>query len=122
MERRYDRYKIFYTRKILLGQVPNVGIKIRSLENTRIGLKLETFNRKDINSIRKTSFQSLGPRLFNALPKDLRSLQDSMETFKLKFDKFLELLPDHPRIGEGTRQFDNSLEFQLSSWNWRFHY
>ena len=87
-----------------------------------MGLKLDTYNRKDENKIRKTSFQSLGPCLFNALPKDLRSLQDSMDTFKLKFDKFLELIPDRPRFGEGTRQFDNSLEFQLSSWNWRFHY
>ena len=122
MERRYDRYKIFYMRKILLGQVPNVGIKVRSHENTRCGLKLEVCSKKDENRLRKASFQSLGPRTFNALPKDLRSLEDSMDTFKAKLDKFLELIPDRPRTGEGTKQIDNSLEFQLSSWNWRFHF
>ena len=45
MERRYDRYKIFYIRKILLGEVPNIGIHIRSQEYFRMSLKLETYNR-----------------------------------------------------------------------------
>ena len=102
IERRYDRYKIFYMRKILLGQVPNVGINIRSHENTRCGLKLEVCTKKDETRLRKVSFQTLGPRTFNALPKDLRLLQDSMDTFKIKLDKFLELIPDHPKIEEGT--------------------
>ena len=41
MERRFDRYKIFYIRKMLLGLVPNMGIKIRRSEKHRNGIFLE---------------------------------------------------------------------------------
>ena len=40
-----------------------------------------------------------GPRLYNSLPKYLRGIESvKTEIFKFKLDKFLELIPDEPKI------------------------
>ena len=40
-----------------------------------------------------------GPRLYNSLPKYLRDIESvKTEKFKLEHDKFLELIPDEPKI------------------------
>ena len=46
VQRRIHRYRILYTRKILLNKVPNPGICIRNDVSTRNGLKLEVITRK----------------------------------------------------------------------------
>ena len=74
IQRRVDRYRILYTRKILLGKVPNPGIKIRNPESDRNGLMLEVQSKKDMILIRSQSFLVRGPETFNCLPKELRSL------------------------------------------------
>ena len=40
LQRRIDRYRIFYVRKILQGLVPNCGISVRREETDRNGLML----------------------------------------------------------------------------------
>ena len=70
------------------------------------------------NKIRNQNFLSDGPRIFNILPKDLRSLQDSMEVFKKKFDQFLSVIPDRPRIGEGSKCHSNTLDKAIREWNY----
>ena len=80
IQRRIDRYRILYTRKILIGKVPNPGIKIRHPESNRNGLILETQSKKDMIPIRAQSFLVRGPETFNCLPKELRSLSGSMDT------------------------------------------
>ena len=40
MERRFDRYKIFYVQKISRGLVPNIGVNIRRNEWERNGLMI----------------------------------------------------------------------------------
>ena len=52
------------------------------------------------HTIREGSFQVHGPRLFNSLPKKIRYLSRiSLEDFKMKLDKHLEIIPDEPKIG-----------------------
>ena len=115
MERRFDRYKIVYIRKILLGLVPNMGIKIRRSENRRNGTFLEQYDFG--KKIRNQSFLSVGPRIFNVLPQELRALNDSMSVFKEKFDQFLSIIPDRPRINEGSKMNSNSLDKAIKEWN-----
>ena len=108
MERRFDRYRIFYIRKMLLGKVRNIGIRIRRQECDRNGLFLEIPDKNE-HRLRKSSFLSMGPKIFNALPRDLRNLDDSTDVFKSKFDDFLSLIPDYPRVDEGSLLHSNAL-------------
>ena len=41
VQKRFDRYRIFYTRKIILGHVPNVGLEIERERSERQGLKVK---------------------------------------------------------------------------------
>ena len=41
VQRRIDRYRILYTRKILLEKVPNPGIQIRNLESSTNNSRLK---------------------------------------------------------------------------------
>ena len=85
LQRRFERYKIFYIWKILQGQVPPCGITIRSEKYTRNGLKLNV-NRTDNNRIgklRDQSFQYSAPKIWNSLPIFIRNLEtDSKASFK----------------------------------------
>ena len=117
LQRRYERYKIFYIKKILSDKVPNIGIGILHDFNHRNGLILETMNPKCSN-LRKATFQFSAPRIFNKLPKDLRNFIGSYETFKIHLDSFLDMIPDIPRICMGTKHHSNSLESMLSQWKW----
>jgi hypothetical protein len=48
----------------------------------------------------EASFQVHAPKLFNSLPQQISNLKKiSVEEFKIKLDKYLELLPDEPKIG-----------------------
>ena len=118
VQRRFDRYRIFYVRKILIGKVPDVGLKIRTKENHRIGLTLENPANKKSSKLFLGSFLVRGPETFNALPKDLRKLGDSMDTFKIKLDNFLSLIPDCPRICGGSLYQSNKLDIQIRNWKW----
>ena len=56
-------------------------------------------NRNQAQSLQKNAITVFWPRLYNSLPKYLRDIE-SVKTEKLKFvlDKFLELIPDEPKI------------------------
>ena len=95
-----------------------MGIHAKKDEMCRNGLKLEVPSRKGETKLRSHSFQVLGPRMYNDLPMELRNRSVSMEIFKSMFDKFLEVVPDYPRIGEGSLSHNNTLEHQLRQWNW----
>ena len=52
-----------------------------------------------VGKLREQSFQYNGPKLFNSLPKYLRSISKvSVEEFKEKFDKYLQQIPDEPNV------------------------
>ena len=53
-----------------------------------------------IQSIREGSFNIHAPRLFNSLPMEIINLTKiSVDDFKIKLDKYLEKLPDEPKVG-----------------------
>ena len=49
-------------------------------------VKLSKFNTK----LKQDSFRIRGPTTFNVLPKDLRSLEGSMDLYKVKLDNFFK--------------------------------
>ena len=53
MERRLDRYKIFYVQKMLRGIVPNIGINIRREEWEKNGLMIEMSEENIIRNFRR---------------------------------------------------------------------
>ena len=87
-----------------------MGIFQQSSEDSRIWLLLAVPPTKNQSKLRSNSFQVRGPEVFNSLPKDLRETKNSMETYKLKLDMYLNLIPDKPRIGKGSLMYSNNLD------------
>ena len=118
VQRRIDRYRILYTRKILLNKVQNPGILVRNPESSRNGLNLEVPTRKGQSQIQAQNFLVRGPTIFNCLPKELRCLQKSMESYKIDLDRFLETFTDNPRCGEISKLHSNELDFAIKHQKW----
>ena len=102
-QRRMERYRIIYVWKILENYAPNCGIQLAQL-NERLGRKckipsIRPNTRTAIQTLRENSFQINGARLFNCLPKHVRTIQFNQEDFKEALDKYLSEVPDEPRIG-----------------------
>ena len=105
LERRRERYRIIYTWSILEGIVPNFNFDegmggIYGYTNQRLGRKcsLKAVN-LGFKNIWKGSLSEEGPKLFNALPKNLRSISNCTKNlFKSKLDHFLKTLPDEPLL------------------------
>ena len=77
---------------------------------------------RSIQTLRNQSFQVSGPRLFNAMPKNIRNMKTCcLEEFKDKLDTFLRNIPDEPKcetlIPSATNQVSgkqtNSLIYQV---------
>ena len=96
LERRRERYIILYTFKIILGIVPNPGIKWGFSD--RRGRYVYSTPLQRSSSLRDRSFFGLCPQLYNCLPKSLRDLSTGTNTIKYKLDEFLRNIPDEPRI------------------------
>eukprot|EP00116_Pleurobrachia_bachei_P007088 sb/3467350/ len=80
---------------------------------SRHGLKavipdLARVKSKRNSSLYSSSFGSVGPRLWNSLPKDLREIADQAE-FKANLDCFLREVPDLPPTPGYSSQNRNSL-------------
>ena len=72
-----------------------------------------------MSNLRMNSFPIRGPELFNCLPADIRDINISQNTFKLKLDNYQALIPDRPRIGEGSKSFhSNKLDTVINHWKW----
>jgi hypothetical protein len=81
---------------------PNCGIETTHSDRRGREVKIPPFKgiRVQIQTLREASFQVHGPRLFNSLPKSVRSTTNvTEEEFKSSLDKFLEKLPDEPKVG-----------------------
>ena len=104
LERRRERYMIIYVFKIITGIVPNIEndkFQVKLTQNARLGRKciipsINTVSPASVASMVESSFPVQGPRLFNALPPDLRNFNGSTLSFKAKVDKFLLNVPDQP--------------------------
>ena len=73
-QRRFERYKILYIWKILENIAPNCGIEVQNEGNSRTGRSCQIRKMKGppkIRTIRDSSFQCSGPRLFNSLSKEI---------------------------------------------------
>ena len=102
LQRRYDRYRIFYMWKIKNGVVPNCGIFESTGSNSRQGCKFiipKTPNNK-WGRLKDRSFQVMGPRCWNSLPCDIRNSKETeFLLFKKEVDEYLETVKDQPRVG-----------------------
>ena len=95
-QRRMERYKIFYLWKSLNGFVPSLGVKWKTRDNTKL-VYPKTFGSKGrARTLQKFSLKWEGVRLFNSLPKNIRTFKGSKEAFKNILDTFLSNIPDQP--------------------------
>ena len=99
LQRRYDRYRLFYIWKIMHNMVPNCGISVATESNTRQGLKLQVPKTPENSwgTLKDKSFQAIGPRCWNLL---LLYLRNSTETEFLKLKK--GTFKDQPRVESST--------------------
>ena len=105
-ERRRERFIIILMYKILKELTPNPGIQWKL--NGRTGIKAEIPERDKklptrIINLRENYFTTFGPKLFNALPREVRefttdSERDKVLPFKNNLDKYLQYIPDQPHV------------------------
>ena len=103
IQRRFERYKIFYIWKALNGLVPNFGINVANTSDLRgwiIAIPIFHGNSSKIVSLKEKSLAVEGSKLFNDMPRYIRNMTGSKDRFKIVLDKFLALIPDQPA---GTR-------------------
>ena len=95
-----ERYRAIYIWKILEGISPNCGINMITSDRRGREVQIPQMKGKGrFNTIREGSFQVHGAKIFNSLPKAIRNLSKiSVEEFKLSLDKFLQTLPDEPKL------------------------
>ena len=102
-QRRFERYRILYTWKVLEGLVPNPGLEQCDPGRGGRQVKIPRLNNRSsarTKSLREASFQVHGPRLFNCLPEHVRKVTNcDLKVFKEKLDTFLSRIPDEPKIG-----------------------
>ena len=107
IRRRVESYSVIYVWKIIAGLVPNLQSNpITTHYSERRGLYCNIPTVRNIHrcsakiiTIREGSFAIRAPKLFNALPKELRNLDGvSVDAFKRQLDKFLGQLPDMPTV------------------------
>ena len=93
VQRRFDRYRVIYMKKVQLGLVPNPGVLVESNVSARCGFKFNIPNKNSksgwTSALRKTTFQYRAPRQFNSIPLELRNMTSSMDVFKQRLDEFL---------------------------------
>ena len=75
LQRRLERYKIFYMWKIRMDLVPNCGIVLAPNHRTRSGIKYLVPVGTDTKEgrLRDQTFQVSGPRIWNSLPCFIRN-------------------------------------------------
>ena len=98
--RRFERYRILYSWKVITGKTDNCGLT--TLYNPLSGTTIDTINVDDYSkSQREQSFHYSAPCLFNILPRYLRDMTEvTLDTWKDSLDKLLSLVPDQPHTVE----------------------
>ena len=106
LERRRERYAILYVWKILEGKAPNLTANpITPRHSNRLGRTCAipplppASTPARLRSLSEAAFPVRGPQLFNALPRYLRDIANTeVDTFKRQLTRFLDTVPDEPRI------------------------
>ena len=86
--------------------VPNIdgtiGHTIKTRKHPRHGTQCVIqypTNKNSAQSLQENAMTVFVPRLYNSLPNHLRVIENvKTENFKFELDKFLELIPDEPKI------------------------
>ena len=103
--------------------VPNIdgtmGHKIKTRKHPRHGTQCviqHPTNRNPEQSLQENAITVFGGPLYNSLPKYLRDIESvKSEKFKFELDKFLELIPDEPKMPTHvTAAGSNSILDQLT--------
>ena len=103
--------------------VPNIdgtmGHKIKTRKHPRHGIQCVVqypTNRNRAQYLQENAITVFGPRLYNSLPKYLRDIKSvKTEKFNIELDKFLELIPDEPKMPNYvTASGSNSILDQLT--------
>jgi hypothetical protein len=111
LQRRRERFIIIHTFKIYKQLAPN-DLKLQFNEHPRLGLQCKRLPLKSrvtrIKNLRFNFFSHLAPRLFNIMPKQIKTVK-SVLSFKKQLDKFLKHIPDTPPTPGYKRANSNSL-------------
>ena len=123
LQRRGECYIIIYIWKITQHMVPNIngtiGHEIKTRKHPRHGTQCVIqypTNRNPGQSLQENAITVFGPRLYNSLAKYLRDIESvKTEKFKFELEKFLEHIPDEPKIPNYvTASGSNSILDQLT--------
>lgn len=101
LQRRRERYMIIYLWKVLEKLSPNFGITENQRRNGRFCKvpHIKSNAPMRIKNLRHASLAVKGPLLFNLMPANIRNMKScSVEKFKAALDKYLQTIPDQPRI------------------------
>ena len=117
LQRRRERFCIITMWKIANNLHPN-QLNLEFYPTKRFGIKcrrkLFKTKRSHIRTIQHNSFSSIGPALFNCVPRYIKE-KESLPTFKAALDKFLRNIPDTPPIsGYPTMNGNSILEWSGS--------
>ena len=113
LQRRRERYVILHQWKIWQGAVPN-DLDIKFYDHTRLGTrcKIPDIKRNSTTlsrSIYDHSFAVCGPKLWNAIPKNIKCAP-SFEVFKSKLTSHLmSIIPDLTPVPGYTTPNSNSI-------------
>ena len=99
LQRRRERFIICYMWKILHGHTSNdLAIQFHTRSRTGTQAIVPSLNKSSSighQSMYDKSFAMIGPRLWNAVPYRLNSI-DQFEPFKIQLTRFLLTVPDKP--------------------------
>ena len=99
LQRRRERFIMMYMHKVTLDPKLMPSVTVEYNVRTKVHLKPTTSPKNSptwVKKIQEFSIFSVGTKLYNSLPKELRQLQMSPQEFKYKLDKYLSTIPDLP--------------------------
>ena len=117
LQRRRERYMVILVLKIFHGAIPN-SVNLVFQHSERRGVTcvrpLGSSKYSSINTMRFHSFSSTASALYNAVPKNVKSIPTLIQ-FKAELDRFLQTIPDTPPTPGYTGANRNSLVEWASS-------
>ena len=111
LQRRRERFIIFYMWKIIYGKYTNdLGFQFRFSERRGLSVLIRPLTNTNCKAqtLYDNSFAVLAAKLWNLLPANL-SLMSCFSTFKAGVDQFLSQFPDKPPVQGYPYVTDNSL-------------
>ena len=98
INRRVERFQIFYTWKSLKGMVPSLEFNVQ--DHPKYGRQIQVKNIsgsvQSLRTKREKSIFGQGPILYNDLSRCIREYNGEFDGFKRIVDIFLSLIPDRP--------------------------